>query len=213
MTVTGTAGPGAAVTRTAAPRSAPRGRPRSAAADSAITETVLRLLEEGVTIGELSIEGIARDAGVGKATVYRRWPGKNALLMDVLNSIDEPTPELAGESVRDDLVTIIDTIRRRGLAKRSSAVMRNIILQFQQAPELWKQYHDTVVVARRDALLGVLLRGVRTGEIRPGLDLELLGDLFAGPMLNRAMMRPGASLEDGLSEAIVDTVLEGARPR
>lgn len=191
----------------------PRGRPRSAAADSAITETVLRLLEEGVTIGELSIEGIARDAGVGKATVYRRWPGKNALLMDVLNSIDEPTPELAGESVRDDLVSMIDAIRRRGLAKRSSAVMRNIILQFQQVPELWKQYHDTVVVARRDAMHQVLERGVRTGEIRAGLDLELLGDIFAGPMLSRAMMRPGASLEDGLSELIVDTVLEGARPR
>ncbi|MEU3460063.1 TetR/AcrR family transcriptional regulator C-terminal ligand-binding domain-containing protein [Streptomyces sp. NPDC006733] len=209
MNETGTAGAAGA----AAADAVPRGRPRSAAADSAITETVLRMLEEGVTIGELSIEGIARDAGVGKATVYRRWPGKNALLMYVLNSIDEPTPELAGESVRDDLVTIVDAIRRRGLAKRSSAVMRNIILQFQQVPELWKQYHDTVIVTRRDAMIGVLQRGVRTGEIREGLDLELLGDIFAGPMLSRAMMRPGASLEEGLSESIVDTVLEGARPR
>jgi AcrR family transcriptional regulator len=98
-----------------------------------IIETVLRLLEAGATIGELTMEGIARSADVGKATVYRRWPGKDALLMDVLRTLDEPTPELPGRSVRDDRVLLVEFVRRCGLAKRDSAMLRNVVLQFLRA--------------------------------------------------------------------------------
>ena len=59
----------------------------------------------------------------------------------------------------------------------------------------------------------MLQRGIDTGEIRGDVDLELLGDLIVGPMLSRAMLRPGSLLEEGLSEPMVDTVLEGVRPR
>ena len=62
--------------RTAGRRSARRGRPRNAAVDRAVIETVLRLISDGASFGELSMEGIAREAGVGKATVYRRWPAR-----------------------------------------------------------------------------------------------------------------------------------------
>jgi AcrR family transcriptional regulator len=110
-----------------------RGRPRSAAADTAIIETVLRLLEEGATTGGLTMEGIARSAGVDKATIYRRWPGKDALLMDVLRTLNEPTPELPGRSVRDDLALLVEFVRRCGPAKRDSAVLRNVMLQFLRA--------------------------------------------------------------------------------
>jgi hypothetical protein len=59
----------------------------------------------------------------------------------------------------------------------------------------------------------VLQRAIGTGKIRGNVDLELLGDLIVGPMLSRTMLRPGCSLEKGLSEQMVDTVLEGVRPR
>ncbi|MEV6779523.1 TetR/AcrR family transcriptional regulator [Streptomyces syringium] len=191
-----------------------RGRPRNAAVDTAVIETVLRLLEEGVTIGELSMERIAREAGVGKATVYRRWAGKEALMLDVMRSLDAVRqPEAAGESVRDDLVTMLEFMRRRGLAKRSSALLRTVVAQMQAQPKLWKEYHDTVVTARREALLAVLRRGTLTGEIRADRDLDLLADLFVGPMLTRAMLHEWKEMPEGLAEQIVDTVLEGARPR
>jgi AcrR family transcriptional regulator len=189
-----------------------RGRPRNAAVDTAVIEAVLRLLEEGVTIGELSIERIARRAGVGKATVYRRWPGKNELMVDVMRSVDDPGLVLEGASVRDDLVACLEFNRRRAVAKRSSAVLRNVLAQFQGDPELWKAYHDGTIAGRRARLQEVLRRGVDSGQLRADLDLELLGDLFMGPMLSRSILRPEASLEDGLAERIVDAVLEGARP-
>ncbi|ANZ19088.1 transcriptional regulator, TetR family [Streptomyces noursei ATCC 11455] len=195
----------------AAPRR--RGRPRSAAADSAIVEAVLRLIEDGVPIAELSMERIAREAGVGKATLYRRWPGKSALLLDVMRSQDTPCPPLDGDSVREDLVRLLEFLRRRGLAKRSSAVLRTVVSHVQAQPELWAEYHETVVRARHEALLGVLRRGVASGEIRADQDLETLADLFVGPMLARAILHEWKELPEGLAEDIVDTVLEGVRPR
>lgn len=196
-----------------AARPAARGRPRSAAADRAIVEAVLRLMERGVGVDALSMEGIAREAGVGKATVYRRWPGKDALLLDVMRTLEEPPDEVRGESVRDDLVDILERLRQRGLAKRNSAILRAMTSHFHSHPRLWQEYHDTVIRARRDLLHSVLRRGMARGEIRADLDVELLGELFIGPMLSRALLRAWAELPEGLAERIVDGVLEGARPR
>ncbi|WP_405731436.1 TetR/AcrR family transcriptional regulator [Streptomyces sp. NBC_01537] len=193
------------------PGTARRGRPRSIAVDTAVIETVLHLLEEGATIGDLSIERIARSAGVGKAAVYRRWSGKDELMLDVLRSIDEEPPPLAGESVRDDLVALVDSIRRRGLAKRNSAVLREVLVGVHSRSEIWEHYYRTVIEARREQMFNVLRRGIASGELRDDIDLDLLSDLFAGPMLARSMLRMAASLDEGLSERIVDAVLEGVR--
>lgn len=192
-----------------------RGRPRNAAVDRIVIDTVLRLISEGASIGDLSMEGIAREAGVGKATVYRRWPGKDALLLDVLAAVD-PVPEVVGTGVlRDDLITAVDFIRRRALAKRESALMRTMIAQVSSSPELWKRYHDTVVAARRRLLTDLLRRGIGSGQIRPelGEDLDLLTDMVVGPVLTRATLRPDAALPEDLPERVVDTLLTGMRPR
>jgi AcrR family transcriptional regulator len=198
---------------TAPESSAPklRGRRRSPAADAAIIEAALRLIEEGATIGELSIERIAREAGVGKATFYRRWSGKDALMIDVMRSLEEPSPRPAGVSVRDDLVTILELMRRRGLAKRNSALMRTVLTQMHANRKLWRAYDDHVIAARREVLYEVLRRGMASGEIRDDLDVELLADLFTGPMLSRTILHERKALPEGLAECIVDTVLEGVR--
>jgi AcrR family transcriptional regulator len=61
----------------------------------------------------VSIEQVAARAGVAKATVYRRWPNKEALVLDALVGVAESLPTLAGESVRDDMIALVDGIRRR----------------------------------------------------------------------------------------------------
>ena len=83
---------------------------------------------------------------------------QSALLIDVLRTLDEPTPVLPGRSVRDDLVLLVEFARRCGLAKRDSAVLRNVVLQFQNAPELWQRYRDTVILVRRTQVLEVMQR-------------------------------------------------------
>jgi AcrR family transcriptional regulator len=188
-----------------------RGRPRSEAVERAIAEGVLHLLENGAGLAGLTVERIARTAGVGKATIYRRWPGRDELLVDVLAALDVPTPEPAGESVRDDLVRCVEAIRNRGESRRASAVLRMALTEARNHPKLARMYHDTVIEVRRDVMRRVLKRGIAAGEIRADLDVELLMELFAGPMLARAVLRDWEPLEAGLSERMVDAVLDGVR--
>ncbi|MFF6954397.1 TetR/AcrR family transcriptional regulator [Streptomyces iakyrus] len=189
-----------------------RGRPRSEAVERAIIEGVMRLLEEGVPLAELSIERIARTAGVGKATIYRRWSGKEELFVDVVRAAEPPDPPLPGTSMRDDLVVLLEQVRRRGLANRSSAILHSVQAQMKSSPKLWAAYHATVVAPRRRLGLEVLRRGQENGELRTDLDLELLNDIFVGPILLRAVLYTDADLPDDLADQVVDTLLEGLRP-
>ncbi|MFC7841579.1 TetR/AcrR family transcriptional regulator [Streptomyces sp. NPDC001046] len=189
-----------------------RGRPRSEAVERAIFDAVMRLLEEGVPLAELSVERIARTAGVGKATIYRRWSGKEELFVDIVRGAELPDPELPGTSVRDDLVVLLEQVRRRGLAQRSSAILHSVQAQMKSSPKLWAAYHSTVVAPRRRLGLEVLRRGQANGELRTDVDPELLNDLFVGPVLVRSVLSPDADLPEDLAERVVDTLLEGLRP-
>ncbi|RMB87091.1 TetR/AcrR family transcriptional regulator [Streptomyces shenzhenensis] len=189
-----------------------RGRPRSEAVERAILEGVMKLLEDGVSLAELSIERIARTAGVGKATIYRRWSGKEELFVDVMRAAEPPDPELPGTSMRDDLVVLLESMRLRGLANRSSAIMHNVHAQMKSSPKIWAAYNTSVIRPRRERGLEILRRGQRDGELRSDIDLELANDMFVGPMLVRAVLRPDMELPEGLAERIVDTALAGLRP-
>ncbi|MFF4485515.1 TetR/AcrR family transcriptional regulator [Streptomyces sp. NPDC001544] len=180
--------------------------------EQAILDGVMKLLEEGVSLAELSIERIARTAGVGKATIYRRWSGKEELFVDVVRAAEPDDPELPGTSMRDDLVVLLEALRRRGLLSRSSAILHNVHAQMKSSPKIWAAYHASVIAPRREIGLQVLRRGRLNGELRADVDLELANDLLVGPMLTRTVMRPDADLHEGLAEEIVDTVLAGLRP-
>lgn len=114
--------------------------------------------------------------------------------------------------MRDDLVAILEQLRRRGLVSRSSLILHNVYAQMKSSPKIWCAYHATVVEPRRRLQVEVLRRGQRDGELRRDVDVEVLVDLFVGPMLVRSVMRPDADLPEGLSEQIVDLLLEGLRP-
>ncbi|MCD9874324.1 TetR/AcrR family transcriptional regulator [Streptomyces guryensis] len=200
-----------------APPGAPaRGRPRSEAVEGAVIEGVLKLLEDGVPLAELSIERIARTAGVGKATIYRRWNGKEELFVDVVRAAEPPDAELPGTSMRDDLVALLEQRRTRGVMTRTSVLLHNVFAQMKSSPKVWAAYHASVVRPRRRLQIEILRRGQQNGELREDIDLELVNDLMVGPMLLRTVMRPEADVEtdlsEDLSERIVDTLLEGLRP-
>ncbi|MFC5953638.1 TetR/AcrR family transcriptional regulator [Streptomyces pratens] len=208
----GTTDPGPSSGPVPRPGGPARGRPRSEAVERAIIEGAMKLLEDGVPLAELSIERIARTAGVGKATIYRRWSGKEELFVDVLRAAEPGDPELPGTSMRDDLVALLESLRRRGLAGRASVILHNVHAQMKSSPKIWAAYHNTVVLPRRRLGLEVLRRGRENGELRADVDLELLNDIVVGPLLVRTLLRPDAGLPDGLAEQVVDTLLQGLRP-
>jgi AcrR family transcriptional regulator len=180
--------------------------------ERSIIEGVMKLLEDGVPLTEVSIERVARTAGVGKATIYRRWSGKEELFVDVLRAAEPADPELPGTSMRDDLVVLLESLRQRGLVTRSSAILHNVYAQMKSSPKIWAAYHATVIDPRRRMGHEVLRRGQLNGELREDVDIELLNDIFVGPMLVRSVMRPDAELDEDLATRIVDTLLQGLQP-
>ncbi|MFJ1758082.1 TetR/AcrR family transcriptional regulator [Kitasatospora sp. NPDC088134] len=195
----------------AAEQDAPRrGRPRSEAAEQAIYGAVEKLMEDGLGLSELSIERIAAEAGVGKATIYRRWPNKEALLVDVVARLEEPMPPLAGPTYRDDLINAVDYMRRRGLIKRTRWVVKSALGQMNTWPELKQVYHERVVHPRRAMIREIVRRGVAAGELRADVDVELLCELLIGPILVRTVLWDDAPLEDpDLPRQMVDAALQG----
>ncbi len=187
-----------------------RGRPRSEAAEQAIFAAVEQLMESGASLSGLTVEGIAAQAGVGKATIYRRWPNKEALLVDVVARLEAPEPELAGDSVREDLVELVDYMRRRGLAKRSRWVLKAALGQMSSWPELQTAYRQRVILPRRELLRSVVRRGIAAGELRADLGEDLLAEILLGPILVRTILWDDSDLSDpGLAGQMVDAMLVG----
>lgn len=141
-----------------------RGRPRSAAAERAILDAVITLLEAGEPLAGLSIERIARTAGVGKATIYRRWTGKEELFVDVVRDMEPVDPPVSGTEGLADLRVMLESLRTRGLAQRSSVLLHNIFAQMKSHPKLWAEYSGTVIAPRRELMLAAVRRAVAAGE-------------------------------------------------
>src|SRR5688500_10461637 len=102
------------------------GRPRSARSEQAIIDAVLEMIADGEALETISIESIAARAGVGKATIYRRWASRDQVVIDAVASMKLPIPEVAGESVRADLITLMSQIGQPNGA-RSGKVMTCIL--------------------------------------------------------------------------------------
>lgn len=92
-----------------------RGRPRSEAVQQAVLDGVMRLLENGVALADVSIDRIARSACVGKAAIYRRWSDKEDLFVDVMRATEPAERTLPGTSMRDDLVVLLESLRQSRL--------------------------------------------------------------------------------------------------
>ncbi|MEV4756742.1 TetR/AcrR family transcriptional regulator [Micromonospora sp. NPDC049559] len=197
------------ITAADAPRSP--GRPRSVRADEAIVEATLDLISEGTSIEALSIEAIAGRAGVGKATIYRRWPGKDALVIDALRKLKGPPPVPRGESVRADLLTLLVTVGRTP-DERAARVMPCLIPEINRSADRMRIWQE-ITAPRRQVMREVLQRGMVTGELRADLDVEVTIGLLTGPMLMHRMLgwEPEVA-EQTLAERVVDTVLAGAAP-
>src|SRR5579859_8200515 len=161
-------GPGPVVESTdteAGPANRRPGRPRSEQAEQAIIEATLDLFAEEGFEG-VCVEAVAARAGVGKATIYRRWPNKEELLLAAFSSLKSPFPQAQGVSVRDDLLAMVKTMcadRSDPRKARRYALLRGEGAKY---PRLMARYKEEVVEPRREAMREVIRRGVRNGELR-----------------------------------------------
>jgi len=187
------------------------GRPRSEQADRAIIDAALSLFAESGPEG-LCIERVAARAGVGKATIYRRWPGKEDLLLDAIAALKTPLPEPAGRSAREDLVALLGAMCEETADPRRARQFALLLGEGAKYPRLMARYLETVVEPRREVIRTVLRRGIATGELRPDLDVEAALFMLAGAVIARRGPEMGA-VPPGYPERVVDELLRGLAAR
>jgi AcrR family transcriptional regulator len=185
-------------------RKAP-GRPRSARVDMAIIEAILDMLAEGTPFDGLSIEAVAARAGVGKATIYRRWANKEALLFDAVATVKGEPATVAGGSVRDDLIALLAPAGRAENT-RAGRIMPCLVAEMQRSPEL-RDVYRRISAPRNELLRSVLQRGIAEGTLRPDLDLDTIVAMLIGPLIARTLVdwEPGGRREDAV-QRLVDAI-------
>ena len=161
--------------------------------------------------GRLSVEGVASLAGVGKATIYRRWGNKLALVLAAVGELSaHPLPEVTTGSTRDDLVALLGHVIDALTTTIAGRILPGLIAESARSPELQGVLED-FWLARRHLMLEVLRQGSDRGELPAGADHELLADLLYGPVHYRFLMN-AAPVSPDLAAQLVGTVMSLAPP-
>lgn len=156
----------------------------------------------------LRLEHVAARAHVGKATIYRRWPSKEALALDLLLELAAPHIAIAETGdTREELLVAVTNALRALTDTPFGPVMRALLSQIAINPALGDPFRARVVQARRDEVARVLARGVSRGDLRADLDDDVATELLVGPVYFRLMF--GGALSEAFAERVVDAVLRG----
>ena len=185
-----------------------RGRPRSAEADRAILAATVQLLAER-GLAAMSIEEVAARAGVGKTTIYRRWPSKGLLALDAFVtsfSAEQARPDTG--TLRGDLIVALHAWVRAVTETAMGPMLTGLIAEAQNDPELRGAWRDRVLEPLRVQHRMMLDRAVGRGEIPPGIDPDVVLDLFFGAAEHRLLLGH-LPMSARFIEQVVDIILNG----
>ncbi|MCW2750966.1 MAG: hypothetical protein JWR83_2076 [Aeromicrobium sp.] len=181
-----------------------RGRPRDPSRDEAIIDASIEVLvRDGYD--RLSMEGVAAAAGVGKATVYRRWSSKAELVIDAMATLKPSIDAIDTGSLEGDieLMTIASCSPR---SQRSFQVMVSICSALPREPELLEAFKTRFTEPRIARISAMLERARGRGELGPDVDLAMAASLVPSLMLQRALMT-GQPAGRAYAEQVVGSVL------
>jgi AcrR family transcriptional regulator len=190
-----------------------RGRPRSRQTNKAILKAAAEIVIAS-GLAELTIEGVAERAGVGKASIYRRWPSKGALAFDaVVDTIvtAEPTPDTG--SLEGDLAGVAESWVRLANIRRVGRTLAHFIAEVQSDPDLAVAWRERFVNPIRAARRPIIERAITRGEIPAGSDPELVMDLLYGPLYHRYLnghLPLDQSFARGVARMVAAAALDGA---
>jgi AcrR family transcriptional regulator len=181
----------------------PRGRPRDPALDDAILDATLRLLAD-VGYQAMSIAAIAATAGVGRPAIYRRFASKADLVVAAVLRIGAgPEPDLPADprlAVRALLHSTAGVLATPG----GLATLGSLLAQERRDPELLEAFRRRVFDPRQDVVQAVLRRGIASGGVDAGADLDAVAGMLFGALIARA------ALGEPVDEGWIDRVLEQA---
>jgi AcrR family transcriptional regulator len=188
------------------------GRPRDARADAAILSATLDLFSE-VGFEGMSIEAVAARAGVGKTTIYRRWPSKEAIVVAAVStSLGRAEPPVDTGTVAGDLAAMAKRAHRFLTGTLSGQVLPQMMCHVAADTALGRLYVEQVLEPKRRRLIETLQRGRARGELREDLDLSVAADSILGVLVFLRLTRRVYELEEEDVVRAAEQLLAGMRP-
>jgi AcrR family transcriptional regulator len=186
------------------------GRPRDPRADRAILGATLELMAEG-GIASLRVDDVAARAGVGKATIYRRFATKDELITAAVAGLvsDVSVPETG--STYGDLDALMRGAVRLYTGPLAPRLMPDLVSEMARNTALAEAVRRGFLARRRDALRSVLVQGVERGDLRSDLDYELTLDILLGPLFYRLLVT-GERIDRRLVDSVVAFVMRTFAP-
>ena len=188
-----------------------KGRPRNAETEKAILAASYELLLEN-GFGAVTVEKIAERAKVSKATIYKWWPNKAAVVMDgFLSAAMSRLPVPDTGSIINDIVIQVTNLARF-LTSREGKVINELIAEGQFDLKLAEEYRARYFNPRRLDSRCILERGVHRGELKKDLDIELSMDLIYGPLFYRLLVT-GEKIDEPFIEVLINYAFEGIKSK
>lgn len=158
------------------------GRPRDEALRDRVLDATVRLLASSTTNEDVTIGAIVALSGVSRAAIYRRWPSREAILADALDTVRGEYPIDPAASTFDALIEVFapDASVPIYRSEEFERLFRRRLVLSLQDPTLRARYWTDHVARRRVAVIELLERAQRNGEIRADVDLDAAVDLLAG---------------------------------
>lgn len=176
---------------------------------SAVIDATRQLLRDHGFAG-VSIEAVSALSGVAKTTIYRQWPDCDHLLLDVFVSTKGAVPVHDTGDLRHDLIAGLRMLASELTSGDMASLLPAMIEASERSPA-FRALNEAFIAAKRAPLRDRLRVAVKRGDLRPGLDIETLMAVLAGPLFYRRLLLhqpiPKAFVDD-----LVDLVLGGAAP-
>jgi AcrR family transcriptional regulator len=182
------------------------GRPRDSRADEAIMDAAVSVLADRGP-GGFTVDEVAARAGCGKATVYRRWPSRSALLLDTANRLGLEPPNVDTGSLRDDLIALATALGTKMRETPAGRMLPSITAEAAVNPEM-REVLRAFVRDRRQRPRAVVQRAVARGELPPDTDVDLLVDLLGGTVIYRELFAL-VPTDEAMVNRLVDALLTG----
>ncbi|ADD41384.1 TetR/AcrR family transcriptional regulator [Stackebrandtia nassauensis] len=181
------------------------GRPRDPAIDAAVLAATLEVLRETGYFG-FALEQVAARAGTTKASIRRRWPVRQNLIIDALTTVLVTPPVPDNNCTRCDLMQTAKLLATALHERLPDGVLAPLIADCSRTPELRQRLVDVLLRPSRDAATTAVRRAVDRGDLLPDVDADLLVDILASTVYQRALLGDTESLDVG---KLVDQLLRG----
>ncbi|HLM05142.1 MAG TPA: TetR/AcrR family transcriptional regulator [Blastococcus sp.] len=193
------------MTATEMPRPSRGGRPRDPSRDGVIRAAILRLLAD-VGYGALTMDAVASEAGVGKATIYRRWRTKQDLVVDTISDLnrDEASPPDTG-SLEGDLRAMLRSLVSVITGPTGAATL-SLLSTVPHQPALAEAFRNGPLAVWRQSFEDIWARAEERGEVRPGIAGSVAAETTSALLVQRWLLT-GSPVDEAYADEVLDTVV------